>query len=416
MNEFKKSNYKVIWVLFLIMLITFSIIFSKNLFSNDIVNIVDAQIVGGTETIKFEPGDITLFADDFSSLSIGGVALNLKLVKGTYEIAEFQGKKWIRPLDTGLAIAKPLKLPKEFSVEFTFYAFEDGRPWMNFYLLPSKSLQEWSSEGGERFLQLQVGYNDASFWVSDKPTYYKGDNIRIQSLKPNQLHKVSLEVREGQVSLFIDDQRVAITPFNPESSIEGIGFYWYKTYETKTPYRDAPVLLTDLRVSKYSSREKSKIMDNQKVKVYLIINKNKIGKYHPLLKTLKDFGAIETNKGWELPLPNDPFQESGSWEVKLDSQTFAEWIKTLKNILSQANKLDSNTYLLIEGFAYEVNKSTKNTDTENNGNNKNNEATKNYEGFWEHQGEFWLAGLRARALAIYLAQNGIEIKNIKTAP
>lgn len=213
------------------------------------------QIIGGAEQAEFEPGDVTLFADDFSSVPIGEPSPNFKLMQGAYEIAQFQGKKWIRPLDKRLGLTKPFRFPAEFSIEFTFYAFKDGGPWMNFYLHSEKGLAEWLPEGGERLVQIQVGHefkgDYVAMWVSEKPTHSPKE-VAVQKLKADQIHHIAIQVRRGQLRLFADGQRVAIVPFQPESTIEGMGFYWYHNYATETPYRDAPVLLTDLRVSTYS--------------------------------------------------------------------------------------------------------------------------------------------------------------------
>lgn len=364
-------------------------------------NVVCGQIIGGAGKTKFEPGDVTLFADDFSSVPIGEPSPNLKLVKGTYEIAQFQDKKWIRPLDTRLGLVKPLRLPSEFSVEFTFYAFKDGAPWMNFYLHSAKGLSEWGYEGGERFVQLKVGHEAGQdfveFRISEKPTQYPSE-VAKQKLKPDQPHQVSLQVRRGQLRLFVDGQRIAVVPFQPQSTIEGLGFYWHHTYETKTPYRDAPVLLTNLRVATYSEREVG-VGKGGTAQLLLVLDKAKLDEKHPLREALQKFGAVELNRGWWIPLPAEPFTESGTWQVKLDIKAAEQWSKTVKEILSQAKKIQPDAHLVVEGFAPEV-----------------AEAKEKPTGFWGRQLEFWLAALRAKALAFWLVQCGIEPKDLQTAP
>lgn len=102
-----------------------------------VFSIVCGQIVGGTEQMKFEPGDVTLFADDFSSIPISEPSPLFKLMHGTYEIAQFQGRKWLRPLEIGLGLTKTLRLPDEFSLEFTFYAVSvegEHYPYASIYL------------------------------------------------------------------------------------------------------------------------------------------------------------------------------------------------------------------------------------------------------------------------------------------
>lgn len=358
------------------------------------------QIIGGAEQAKFEPGDVTLFGDDFSSVPIGEPSPNFKLMKGSYEIAQFQGKKWLRPLDKSLGLTKPLRLPDEFSLEFTFYAFKEGAPWVNVYLHSAKGLAEWS-EDSERFVQVQVGreHDDTyvALWMSEKPTGYPKNVVR-QILKSDQPHQVALQVRRGQLRLFVDGQRVATVPFRPESSIEGLGFYWYHTYGTEKPYRDSPVLLTNFRIATYSKRELAPGKGGT-AQLILVMDKTKLEEKHPLREALKNFGAVELDRGWWLPLPAEPFSEPGSWQVKLDIKATEQWSKTLKEILSQAKQLQPDAHLLVEGFAPEV-----------------AEAKEKLMEFWGRQLEFWLASLRAKVLAFWLAQCGIKLEDLRTAP
>lgn len=363
------------------------------------------QIVGGAERVKFEPGDVTLFAEDFSSVSVGEPSPSFKLMRGSYEIAEFQGKKWIRPLDIDLWLLKPIKLPEEFSVEFTFYAFKEGAPRMRFFLHSSKGLAEWGfGGGGERFVQLEVGREHEGerdfldFRVSEKPTDYFPSPTARQNLKPNQTHQISLQVRRGQLSLFVNGQRVALVPFQPQSPIEGVGFYWTRTYETKTPYRDAPVLLTNLRIATYSKREFA-LGRSGTAQLLLVMDKTKLEEKHPFREALKKFGAVEIGRGWWLPLPSEPFVEPGTWQVKLDIKAYEQWSKTLKDILSQAKQMQPDAYLLVEGFAPEI-----------------FEAKEKPTEFWGRQLEFWLAALRANALALWLVKCGIAPEDLRTAP
>ncbi|MFN3420659.1 MAG: hypothetical protein ACK40X_02900 [Armatimonadota bacterium] len=363
--------------------------------------VAHAQIIGGAEQAKFEPGDVTLFAEDFSSVPIGEPSPNFKLTRGTYEIAQFQGKKWIRPLDKGLGLTKPLRLPDEFSLEFVFYAFKDGGPWARVYLLSARGVTEWSGEDGERFVELEVGREHENDYVklraAEKPTFYPKE-IALQRLKADQTHQISLQVRRGQLRLFVDGQRVAVIPFQPENPIEGLGFYWGVNYLSPTPYRDSPVLLTNFRIATYSKREVAPGKGGSS-QLLLIMDKTKLEEKHPLREALKKFGAVEVGRGWWLPLPAEPFEEPGTWQVKLDIKAAEQWSKALKEILSQAKQLQPDAHLLVEGFAPEV-----------------AEAKEKPTEFWGRQLEFWLAGLRARALAFWLVQCGFEPEDLRTIP
>lgn len=368
-----------------------------------VVSFVCGQIVGGAEQAKFEPGDVTLFADDFGSVPVGEPSLQFKLMRGTYEIAQFQGKKWLRPLEENLGLTKPLHLPEEFSVEFTFYAVKegDGAPYAFIYLHSGKGLAEWENEGGERFVELRFGHQDGKDFVelkvSEKANRYL-PNVMVQKLPPDKPHQVDLQVRRKQLRLFIDGQRVAIVPFQPENAVEGFGFFWRRAYNPPIPYRDAPVLLTDFRVATYSGKERPQ-SEGAKVQLILSTGDAKLDEKHPLREALGKISAVEISKGWWLPLPNEPFGEPGSWQVKLDAKVFGQWSQNLNEILKQAQQVNPESHLLVEGFAPEI----------------EGEQAKPSE-FWGKQIGFWLAALRARSLAFWLTQIGIAPELIKVAP
>jgi len=369
-------------------------------FALSILSIAVEQIIGGAGQAKFEPGDVTLFADDFSAIPIGETSPNFKLMRGTYEVAQFQGKKWLRPLDKGLGLTKLLRLPDEFSFEFSLYAFKAGGPYVRVYLHSSRGLAEWGGEGGERFVQVEVGHEHgkdyAELRCSDKATGYPKEVAR-QELPPDQIHRVAIQVRRKQLRLFVDEKRIAVIPFQPESPIEGFGFYWYYHYQSDTPYCDAPVLLTDIRIATYSGRE-ALVGRGGTAQLLLILDKTKLDKEHPLREALKKFGAVEFNDGWWLPLPAEPFGEPGTWHVKLEAKTVEQWAKTVKDFLAQAKQLHSEAHLRVECFAPEIGE------------------TKKQEKFWEKQVGYWLAALRARELKLWLIQAGLSAEEIKTVP
>ena len=178
----------------------------------------------------------------------------------------------------------------------------------------------------------------------------------------------------------------------------GLGFYRHRHFSDPTPYRDAPVLITDLRVAAYTQRE---AVRGQKptVQLQLVLDPAKVGKDHPLRKVLMDLRARETQQGWWIPLPAEPFAEAGTWEVGLKSQAAMAWRNTLRDLLAQAVRVDSNAHLSVGGRAPEVAGSQDRQTT-----------------FWGRQVPFWLAALRARALALWLVEGGISPDRIRVIP
>lgn len=353
------------------------------------------QIIGGAEQAKFEPGDVTLFADDFSSVPIGEPSPNFKLMQGNYEIAQFQGKKWLRPLAREVELVKPLQFPDEFSLEIAFHHLGNGAS-CHIYLLPAEGVARWGSYGTRRFADLEFSRHfEETVRVSLRLSVPKASldlhEVVSREFKFGQTHHVAIQVRRQQIRLFVDGQRIAVAPFNPEEPIAGLGFRWGVN-------PDKPLLLTDLRVAAYSKRELAPGKGGT-AQLILVMDKTKLEEKHPLREALKNFGAVELERGWWLPLPAEPFSESGSWQVKLDIKATEQWSKTLKEILSQAKQLQPDAHLLVEGFAPEV-----------------AEAKEKPTEFWGRQLEFWLASLRAKALAFWLVQCGIAPEDLRTAP
>jgi len=77
------------------------------------------QILGGAETFKFEAGDLVLYQENLAGAPIGRGVEGWEVVRGSYEVAEFEGRRWFRPLQADTRILYRLDLPRDFSVEFT---------------------------------------------------------------------------------------------------------------------------------------------------------------------------------------------------------------------------------------------------------------------------------------------------------
>ena len=52
-----------------------------------------AQIRGGAETARFEPGDRILYQEDLSGTPIGEQVEGWEILQGSYEVAEFQDRR-----------------------------------------------------------------------------------------------------------------------------------------------------------------------------------------------------------------------------------------------------------------------------------------------------------------------------------
>ena len=93
-----------------------------------------AQIRGGAETARFEPGDRILYQEDLSGTPIGSQVEGWEILQGSYEVAEFQDRRWFRPLAYNTHILRRMDFPQDFSVEFTTYLFEPGEAELRVFL------------------------------------------------------------------------------------------------------------------------------------------------------------------------------------------------------------------------------------------------------------------------------------------
>ncbi len=219
-----------------------------------------AQIRGGAETAQFEPGDMVIYQEDLSGTPIGEQVEGWKIVRGSYEVAEFQGKRWLRPLEGDTRILRSLAFPQDFSVEFTTYLSAEAGAHLKLFLYTARDLErERMGPDGPSQLYLIVGrgyHPDHDFVhlrVYDPTQRRYQDVVTPGSYKftPNQPHRIALQVRGGQLQLFVDGTRVALTPFRPEAPLVAIGFI-FGGGGHELPYKDRPALLDALRIAGYS--------------------------------------------------------------------------------------------------------------------------------------------------------------------
>ena len=216
-----------------------------------------AQIRGGAETARFEPGDRILYQEDLSGTPIGEQVEGWEILQGSYEVAEFQDRRWFRPLAYNTHILRRVDFPQDFSVEFTVYLFEPGNAELRVFLHTEEEVRRGPGPDGPAQIYLTVARygNRDGFWLRA----WNPDNRRLQDvarderrLQPDTVHHVSLQVRGGRLNLFIDGERVATTPFRPDAPLRAISFRFLSRGGHELPYKDRPALLDALRIAGYS--------------------------------------------------------------------------------------------------------------------------------------------------------------------
>ncbi|RLJ70413.1 lectin-like protein [Hydrogenivirga caldilitoris] len=209
-------------------------------------------------TSGFQGGDKVLLLVDSTTCPAGDVVKDLSIIKGSYECVDFQGKRWIKPFDAGLNLYKPLNISGDFSLEFEFYTFEPGCPFVAVNLFPERTLKEAQEGnqyalGGDTFIVLKGSCDRFEAGVSSSP---RGSRDAFYEYKRNiqkgAIHSVALAVRNGKAIIYLDGNKIASEPFTPTEPIRGIGFYFYKHYETDKPYGDFPALIGNVKLALYT--------------------------------------------------------------------------------------------------------------------------------------------------------------------
>ncbi len=212
---------------------------------------------------RFQPGDKVILSVDERNCPPGGIVEELSLLRGGYECIDYKGKRWIRPFDVGLSIYRELNLRDNFSLEFDFYTFEVGCPYVRVTLFNEDTLKEAKEGnryalGGKTFISLKGWCDEFEAGIVSKP---KGADTIYEykrKIAKKTVHHVALEVRNGMAKIYLDGRRIASEPFSPSEGIKGVGLYFHKRYASEKPYADFPALLGNLRVALYTGKVSKK--------------------------------------------------------------------------------------------------------------------------------------------------------------
>ena len=220
-----------------------------------------AGIEGASERYRFEPGDRVLYQTDLDRCPVGELLPEWGVSRGAYECARFRDRIWIRPLEasTVLYLRLPQPLPEAFSLEFPVWIAEDGCPFVEFRLHHAARMRQFDTnpnayvDGAFLGGHLACHREPSAFGVRNTPGRLSFE-LSTRTRK-DRIHRISVQVRRGQVRFFVDGKRIGHRPFRPKEAITGLSLYFHKHYQTKAPYADAPVLVGDLRIAAYSTPE-----------------------------------------------------------------------------------------------------------------------------------------------------------------
>ncbi len=223
-------------------------------FSSGNPKLVEVVSAGVSATGPPAGGGGLIFSIDRTTCPTGDVMEDLHILRGGYECVDFQGGRWIKPFDAGLVLYKPLNLTGDFSLEFSYVAFEPGCPFVAVSLFPEKTLKKLQSGhssnlGEETFIVLTGNCDSFQAGINSSP---KGRDALYEYRRDTQKgtpHRVVLTVENGRATLYLNGRKIAFEPFRPTEPIRGIGFYFYRRFATDKPFADYPAMVGDLKLA-----------------------------------------------------------------------------------------------------------------------------------------------------------------------
>jgi outer membrane protein OmpA-like peptidoglycan-associated protein len=290
-----------------------------------------AQIEGGAERYRFEPGDTVLYQTQLEKCPVGEYLSEWKILRGSYECARFQDRIWMRPLESGttLYLVLPQALPDEFSLEFHLYSFEAGRPIVRFALHPEDLLPRLrrGDEYAADDMQLLAGVLGAV----EHSLFGAKDNVQGNlegrwdfrtKISANADHHIAVQVRRGQARFFLDGERVGHKPFRPEKPLRLLTLYFRRTVEAPEPFAKAPVLVRDIRIAAYRAPEAAPQAERD---------------------LIRDLGAQETPEGLKVTLPEAILFDFGRWELKPEARATLEKLAQLAKLREGTIRVEGHT-------------------------------------------------------------------------
>ncbi|MCF6192108.1 MAG: hypothetical protein L3J76_03090 [Candidatus Hydrothermae bacterium] len=352
--------------------------------------------LSGTPSSLPGEGDQTLWATDFRESPPAGLIPDLDIRRGALEIHRGGGRRWLRPRVLGTGAVLPLSLPEAFSFAFTFQTHADGNPYLRIFLHTPEGMRNWGSYGGPRVLEIRISREGPV----DVVRLYTRDTPFVEPIPPqgerrvpaDTPHRVLLVIRDGAAHLWVDEHPVTTVKFHPTPSLAGLGWSWYRTYDTHTPFSEASVWITELRLAAYSQPSHERFL---RARAVLLLRLDTARVPDTLLKTwIRPLQGKVLPEGIWIPFPRPLFHLSGSWT--LNTPPPASWIQKLRKLMVGIRQRDPGAVLVAIGRSPE----------------SNGVSTS----FWDRQVPNWLAALRAREVFRWLVTAGLDPAWIRTRP
>ncbi len=220
---------------------------------------------------KFISGNKVIYEFNGSNCPVGDVSPDFEIIFKSYDCVDYKGVRWIRPLEPGTFLYRSEKLPDNFSIEFDYYAFKEGKPYVRFALYsPNQEKKIKNKEShtynGGMLLGVLGSINDVRFGFSETPAdHYKIYEMFKRSVTEGKIHKIQISVKNGRITIFIDGKRAAKKPIKFQVKPSGFGIYFYRTFATDAPFEENPALIGNIKISAYTGQEgSSKVYEESK--------------------------------------------------------------------------------------------------------------------------------------------------------
>lgn len=219
----------------------------------------------------FVPGEKILFADDLGADRVGNFPQRWELVKGTAEIVEWNGKRWLRAVSdpTRVDIVLPAALPPRFTVEFDLNIREDRLIYQSVALVSGRADDiQGDADGGSTSLVaalprsvLVVNRSEAGLLgggADARKAYTGATEGSDNDAHKTRILRVRVQADGKYVKAYVDQDRIANVPSANLGRTNRIRFSLNGT-------SDGPVLIGNIVVAAGGSSFYDALLTNGRV-------------------------------------------------------------------------------------------------------------------------------------------------------
>lgn len=200
----------------------------------------DAPGSGVWANYDFVPGDRVLFTDDFTSDEVGDFPRRMELVRGNWDVVEWQGRRLLRhtgPRGGAVAIHLPETLPERFTIELEVRYTHNGQ------YLGIAATRPKNNIGALEGNWIQVGNNGTGVHKGRKATV-EALNRLGPVLNGAGLTPVRIMADGRYMKVYVNERRVANVP-NAQFARSD----WIYLEDTYWATEDNPMFIGDVRIA-----------------------------------------------------------------------------------------------------------------------------------------------------------------------